>query len=165
MKYSDCPEHEVQIRIAAPPATVWPWVLDIGLPARFSTEFDGAEWVGCTEPSVGAKFVGHNTHPAFGSWETTSFVTGLEPERLFAWAVSDVDRPSSSWRFELTSDGEGTILRQGVRIGPARSGLSFAIDKMPEKEERIVERRIREFQTNMLATVEGIKSLAEADET
>jgi hypothetical protein len=163
VKYSDCPENAVEIRIAAPPAEVWPWILDICLPARFSNEFEGAEWIGCTEPSVGAKFIGRSSHPAFGSWQTTSFVTGLEPERLFAWAVGDVEQPSSSWRFELSPDGDGTVLRQWFRMGPGRSGLSFAIDKMPEKEERIVARRLKEFQVNMLATVEGIKDLVETD--
>jgi hypothetical protein len=46
-------------------------------------------------------------------------------------------------------------------MGPARSGLSLAIDRMPEKEERIVARRLREFEESMRATVEGIKRLAE----
>ena len=47
-------------------------------------------------------------------------------------------------------------------MGPAPSGLSIAIEAMPEKEERIVARRLDEFRANMQATVEGIKELAEA---
>jgi hypothetical protein len=33
---------------------------------------------------------------------------------------------------------------------------------MPEKEERIIARRLAEYETNMRATVDGIKGLAEA---
>jgi hypothetical protein len=40
--------------------------------------------------------------------------------------------------------------------------LSIAITAMPDKEERIVARRLEEFATNMRATLEGIKRLAEA---
>ena len=34
---------------------------------------------------------------------------------------------------------------------------------MPEKEERIIARRLEEFERNMQATLEGIKQLAEAN--
>ena len=47
-------------------------------------------------------------------------------------------------------------------MGPAPSGLTIAITAMPDKEERIVARRLEEYETNMRATVEGIKQLAEA---
>lgn len=57
----------------------------------------------------------------------------------------------------------GTRLRQWVQMGPGRSGLSLAIDRMPDKEQKIVFVRLREFETNMTAALEGIKELAEAD--
>ena len=46
-------------------------------------------------------------------------------------------------------------------MGPAPSGLSIAINAMPDKEERIVARRLEEFEANMRATLDGIKRLAE----
>lgn len=46
-------------------------------------------------------------------------------------------------------------------MGPARSGLSFAIDRMPDKEQKIVFVRMREFEDNMGVTVDAIKKLAE----
>jgi hypothetical protein len=46
-------------------------------------------------------------------------------------------------------------------MGPAPSGLTTAITAMPDKEERIIARRLQEYETNMRATVEGIKQLAE----
>ena len=46
-------------------------------------------------------------------------------------------------------------------MGPARSGLSFAIDRMPDKEQKIVFVRMREFEQNMTLTVQYLKELAE----
>jgi hypothetical protein len=47
-------------------------------------------------------------------------------------------------------------------MGPGWSGLCVAISRMPEKEHKIVARRMEEFRVNMLATLTGIKELAEA---
>ena len=46
-------------------------------------------------------------------------------------------------------------------MGPGSSGTSTAIERMPDKEERIVLRRIREMRLNMQQTVDGIRHLAE----
>jgi hypothetical protein len=35
---------------------------------------------------------------------------------------------------------------------------------MPDKEDRIIARRLAEYETNMRATVEGIKQIAEAQQ-
>lgn len=40
-------------------------------------------------------------------------------------------------------------------------GLSYAIDRMPEKEQKIVFVRLREFERNITATLDAIKDLAE----
>ncbi|MHB8466544.1 MAG: SRPBCC family protein [Acidimicrobiales bacterium] len=162
MKYADCPTVEVDVWIEAPSARVWSIVTDIDTPTRFSSELQEARWLGpATAPTVGARFVGRNQHPAAGEWETTSVVTVLEPGRSFGWAVGDADHPSASWRFDLTEEGTGVRLRQWAQIGPAPSGLTRAITAMPDKEERIVAGRLEEHRTNMRATVEGIKALAE----
>ena len=160
MKYEDGPSTEIDVLIDAPIERVWQLVTDINLPARFSTEFLGARWLD-DSPGIGARFQGRSQHPAMGEWETTSFVNRYEPRRAFGWAVSDPEHPSSSWWFELEQEPEGVRLRQGMRMGPAPSGLTIAITAMPEKEERIIARRLQEYETNMRATVEGIKRLAE----
>jgi hypothetical protein len=46
-------------------------------------------------------------------------------------------------------------------MGPGRSGLSVAIDSMPDKEEKIVFVRLREFETAIERTLATIKRLAE----
>jgi hypothetical protein len=160
VKYADGPTAEVDLLIAAPIEQIWELVTDINLPAEFSTEFLGAQWLD-DGPALGARFVGRSCHAALGEWETTCWVIRYEPLRCFAWAVSDPDVPSSTWWFVLDAEEAGVRLRQGGRMGPARSGLSYAIDAMPDKEERIVARRLEEWERNMGATLEGIKQRVE----
>jgi len=165
VRYPDSPSVEVDIHIEAGPDRVWPLIADINLPARYSSEFQGGRWLdGSTGPSQGARFAGRNRHQAIGEWETTCTVTACEPGRVFSWAVGDPDHPSASWSFELEPDQGGSRLRQRARMGPAPSGLNAAIEAMPDKEERIVARRLAEFRANMVATLEGIKALAEGAE-
>jgi uncharacterized protein YndB with AHSA1/START domain len=160
MRYADGPTVEVDVVVAASVERVWELVSDIDLPARFSAEFVGGTWLD-EGPALGARFLGHNRHPAIGEWETTSFVTRYEPPHAFGWSVSDAANPSASWWFELEPQPGRVRLRQGMRMGPAPSGLNVAIDAMPDKEERIIARRLEEHAANMRATLEGVKALAE----
>lgn len=161
MRYGDSPTVEVELVVNATVERVWQLVSDINIPARFSGEFRGAEWI--DDPGPGARFVGRNEHAALGAWETTSWVTRYEPPTVFEWAVMDPVNPSATWWFILDTTEEGVRVRQGGRMGPAPSGLSIAIAAMPDKEERIVARRLEEWKANMLATLEGIKAIAEVN--
>jgi hypothetical protein len=165
LRYSDCPSTEAEVLIAAPVATVWALVCDIQLPARFSSEFNGGEWLdGASSPAPGARFTGRNHHPAIGNWETTSTICEFQPGQVLGWAVGDPDQPSALWRFTLAADadGTGTRLTQWMQIGPGPSGISAAIEAMPDKESRILHRRLGEHSANMAATLAGIKEVAEA---
>jgi len=163
LRYRDSPTTEAELLIEAPPEDVWTLVSDIRLPARFSSEFQGADWLdGVTAPRLGARFVGRNSHPAIGGWETTCVITAFEPGRLFGYAVGDPENPSSQWRFTLEPQASGTRLTQWMCMGPARSGINIAIDAMPEKEARILRRRLDEHRSNMEATLQGIKEIAES---
>lgn len=160
-RYADCPSVEVSAHVDAGSAFVWALLCDVNLPARFSTEFLGAEWLdGATGPALGARFRGKNRHVAVGEWETVSVVTACEPERVLEWSVGDPGRPAAVWRFEIEPDGAGVVLRQRATMGPGRSGLSAAIEAAPEREEQIVGRRLEEYRTNMAANLEGIQDLA-----
>ena len=46
--------------------------------------------------------------------------------------------------------------------GPGPSGLTRAIERMPDKEQKIVFVRMREFERNVTATLAAIKQLAES---
>jgi hypothetical protein len=163
LRYSDCPTTEVELTVAATPPVVWALVCDIQLPARFSPEFDGAQWLdGASCPALGARFTGHNHHPAIGQWQTTSTICEYEPGHLLGWAVEDPSWPAARWRFILAPDPAGTRLTQWMQIGPGPSGLTPAIEARPDKESRILHGRLAEHHANMTATLAGIKQLAEA---
>jgi uncharacterized protein YndB with AHSA1/START domain len=165
-RYADKPTAEVSTWIAAPPDRVWTLVADIELMPRLSVELQSVEWLdGRSGPALGARFVGRSKHDALGEWATTSHIVEYDPSRVLAWAVEDPQHPTAIWRFTLEPKDGGTLLGQWMQMGPARSGLSFAIDRMPEKEQKIVFVRMREFEAGMAATVEAIKDLAESAQT
>ena len=162
-RYADKPTVEVRIWIDASPARVWELVSDIGLMPAMSPELQSAVWLdGATGPAMGARFAGRSRHEALGEWQATSQVVDFEPERVFGWAVGEPAHPAAHWRFRLESKDGGTELSEWVQLGPGRSGLSLAIERMPDKEEKIVFVRMREFERNMTGTLERIKTLAEA---
>jgi hypothetical protein len=110
---------------------------------------------------VGARFRGSNFHEARGSWQTESTISEFEPERAFGWAVGDPAKPAARWRFTLEPAGSMTLITQWMQMGPGESGISELIEQLPDKEHRIIRRRLAEHQANMAATLAGIKSLAE----
>jgi len=162
MKYADGPVVEGSVHVAAPPERVWELVSDIHLVASLSSEVQSVEWLDGTErAALGCAFRGHSRHPAAGEWTTTSRIVCCDAPRAFGWDVEDPDNPTASWRFELTPRDGGTEVRQWARMGPGRSNLNRAIDAMPEKEERIVAGRLREWQAGIDANLAAIKERAE----
>ncbi len=162
LRYRDGPSTEVDIYVEAEPSEVWAVVSDISLPARFSSEFRGAQYLdGATKPAQGVRFTGRNWHQAVGEWQTECTIVDFDPARLFGYVVDGPDAPSSYWAFSLSPEGSGTRLVQRMRMGPGRSYINVAIDAMPEKESRILHRRLGEHRTNMEANLRGIKDLVE----
>lgn len=155
-RYADCPTVEVETHVDAPPDRVWAVVSDVELMPSMSGELQRIEWEhGSGE--AGSRFVGHNRHPAIGEWSAPASVIECDPPRVFAWAVGDTAHPAASWRFTLEPEGDGTRLREWMQMGPGRSGLSAAIDAMPDREQKIVYGRLKEFEANMTATLAAIK--------
>ncbi|MET9131966.1 SRPBCC family protein [Streptomyces antibioticus] len=162
--YADTPTVSAEAYIDAPPQRLWGYVSDIHLMPRLSTELRQVEWLdGATGPRPGNRFLGRSTHPALGDWETVSTVVDCEEPHRFAWAVGEPDHPTSVWRFTLRPEGSGTLLEQWAQMGPDRSGLSAAIDAMPDKEQKIVFVRLREFEAGMKANLAAVKALAERE--
>ncbi len=163
--YADTPTVAVETYIEAPPERVWALVSDIALMPELSTELQAVEWLdGVSGPAVGHRFLGRNRHEALGTWETTSTIVECDEPRRFAWAVGEPGHPWSVWRFTLRPEGTGTVLEQWTQMGPARSGLSLAIDAMPDKEQKIVFVRLREFETGFTSNLAAIRARAEAAE-
>jgi uncharacterized protein YndB with AHSA1/START domain len=169
MRYADGPTAEATVHIAAPPETVWRFVSDIHFLASLSQEVQAVEWVegeptpGTDPPALGCRFLGHNHHPAAGEWTTPNHIVSCDPPRAFGWDTGHAESPAASWRFELTPRAGGTDLRQWVRMGPGWSNLVRLIESMPEKEERIVERRMSEFRAGLESNVAAIKQIAEKE--
>jgi uncharacterized protein YndB with AHSA1/START domain len=160
-RYADQPEVEVSTWVAAPPERVWPLVSDVGAMPATSAELQAVDWLeGSGGP--GARFVGHNRHPSLGEWSATATVVTCDPPAEFAWEVDGDGGPAARWSFRLADDDGGTRVHQHVRLGPGRSGLSHAIDRMPDKEQKIVFVRLREFEAAMTATLAAIREAAEA---
>ena len=163
MRFADRPEATSEVRIDAPPAAVWDICTDLPRMGEWSPENLGGAWLdGAAGPAVGARLRGRNRHPAVGEWETVSVVVECEPPRRFAWAVGDPEIPAAIWSFDLEPDGTGTRLRQRAVMGPGPSGTTAAIETMPDKEERIISRRVHEWEAGMGAVLAAIKAEAEA---
>jgi len=162
-RFADQPEVEVAADIEAPAEVVWSLVTDINLPARFQDEFRGAKWLD-PRPGVGARFLGHNERRG-RTWETTSWVLAYEPLREFGWAVSDPDNPGATWTFRLKPTPQGTRLIYHRRLGPGPSGITDFIERHPEREEEAIANRDAEHRVHMQAVVDGIKQLAERDDS
>jgi uncharacterized protein YndB with AHSA1/START domain len=160
--YADTPTVAAEIYVEAPPERVWRLVSDIFLMPGLSAELQRVEWLdGAAGPALGRRFTGRSANPALGEWETVSTIVACDEPRCFAWAVGDPDHPSTTWRFTLRPDGPGTVLVQWAQLGPARSGLSLAIDAMPDKEAKIVFVRLREMEAGLTGNLAAIKKLAE----
>ncbi len=160
--YADCPSVAAEIYIEAPPERVWPLVSDIYLMPQLSAELQEVAWLdGATGPAAGRRFAGRNANTYRGTWETVSTVIECDEPRRFAWAVGDPGHPMATWRFTLRPEGAGTVLEQWARMGPARSGLSIAIDAMPDKEQKIVFVRLREWEAALRHNLAVIKERAE----
>jgi hypothetical protein len=80
---------------------------------------------------------------------------------VFAWAVGDPGQPAAIWRFRLEPMDCGTEMSEWVQLGPGRSGLSVAIDRMPDKQKKIVFVRMREVERDITVTLAHIKKMAE----
>ncbi|MGH3541161.1 MAG: SRPBCC family protein [Mycobacterium sp.] len=163
MRYRDQPIIEVTQRVRCDTRTAWELVTDIGLPAHCSSELRAAEWLDDAKAvEVGARFRGRNAHQALGEWATVCEVVEVEDERRWVYNVLGPEGVSATWAFEVEPVSDGVLVRQWARMGPGPSGLSPAIAAQPEMEARIVARRLSEWQQNMHANLDWIRSQAES---
>lgn len=161
MRYADQPTVEVEARIAADPEAIWALVTDIHLPERFSPELQRVEWVEGDGVAVGNRFAGHNANEHLGEWTTECTVVEVEPGRRWVWEVRSGDQRMATWGFEVDPGRDAVTVRQWARMGPDRSGLNQAIDAMPDKEGRIVARRMSQWREAMAANLAGLAALVE----
>ena len=158
MRYRDQPTIEVTQLVDCDVPTAWSYVTDITLPARCSAELQSVEWLdGADRVDVGARFRGRNRNDAIGNWETVCEVVEVEPQRRWVWNVLGNGGAVATWGFEVEPASTGALIRQWARMGPAPSGLSAPIAAQPDKEARIVARRLGDWQRNLAANLEWIR--------
>ena len=163
MRYRDQPTIEVTQRVRCDVPTAWALVTDIELPVHCSTELQGVDWLdGATGVAVGARFQGRSKHEAFGDWATICEVVEVEDQRRWVYDVVGPNGISATWAFEVEPASDGVLVRQWGRMGPGPSGLTPAIVAQPGKEARIISRRLAEWQNNMRANLEWVRSQAES---
>jgi hypothetical protein len=162
---------QVTLDIHATSEKIWNVISDINMPAKFSDEFLGAQWLdGLDGPVLHARFTGKNAKPPMGEWETLSVVTALEQGTTFEWSVFDavgtfsdipVDKqqPIAIWRFDIQQRDEGCLLFYTATLGLGDSGLSRVLRLKPENRPEILARRMQAWRTNMEATLAGIQSI------
>ncbi len=160
-RYADKPEIAVSVDVSAPTAVVWDLVTDINLPARFSEEFQGGDWLDGDGPALGARFVRRNERKG-ARWETTCTVVDFVDQRRFGYSVENIDDPAATWRFEIEPTAEGCKLTMWAQMGPGPSGVRGYIRRHPDREEQIVADRLEEWRRNMEATLAGVRALAES---
>lgn len=163
VRYHDQPTIEVTQRVSCDVGRAWELVTDITLPAQCSAELQAVDWLdGADGVAVGARFTGRNRHQAFGDWETLCEVVEVEEQRRWVWNVIGPDGVGATWGFEVEPTSDGTLIRQWGRMGPGPSGLTAAILAQPDKEARIVARRLSEWQANMQANLDWIRAQVES---
>ena len=149
---------EVEIAVAADVAKVWSFVSDINVPAQFSREFKGAEWL--DTPGLGGTFRGDNAVGDY-KWSTTAVVTDFIENKSFTWTVGSLEEPVAVWGFTLSGRDGDVLLKMHATMGPAMSPPRASAAKDPENAEMIISNGLQQWSKNMTDTVEGIKSLSE----
>lgn len=114
---------------------------------------------GATGVEVGNRFQGRNRNDALGEWATECVVVEVETGRRWTWDVHSSPGVMATWGFELDPGRDAVTVRQWARMGPAPSGLTIAIDAMPDKEGRIISRRLADWRQNMAANLDGLRTL------
>ena len=160
--YADKPTVAVQAYIEAPPERVWALVSDIHLMPELSSELQEVAWLDeAGGPGAGRRFLGRNAHPALGRWEFDQHDRGVRRAPAVRVGGGRPGAPVGGVAVHLAAGGTGTVLEQQAQLGPGPSGLSLAIEAMPDKEQKIVFVRLREFETGLKSNLAAIKERAE----
>ena len=150
LRVADQPSTSVTRLVGRPAEEIWALISDIEFPAAHSREFLGAEWLdGASGPAVGARFLGRNRNEHVGEWHTTSTIVECEAPHRLTWAVGDPELPLAWWGFTLEEGPGGTTVTQTYRIGLGRSGLTAALERMPDREHDIIARRFADQRVDM----------------
>lgn len=150
------PADSVSLRIEASPEALYELVSDPATMGELSPECTGGHWLdGATGPAVGARFKGTNKR-GFVRWSTKSTVITAEPGRAYAFEVGD---SGTRWSYTFEPDGTGTVVTESRAASKPYPFIAKAFTTVALGG---VERHTQELRDGMAATLERLKSLAEA---
>lgn len=160
-RIQDGPGVVAEIDTDARPRQVWEVISDINMPAKFSDEFAGAEWLSDDEIAAGAIFRGRSAISDGREWETNCIVTEWVERETFEWRTTDPENPGAIWRFDLAEQGAGSRLRFSMIIGKENNSTAPRAMADPSLENQILFERRLIHKANMQRVLEGVKALVD----
>lgn len=160
-RIQDGPGVVAEIDTDARPRQVWEVISDINMPAKFSDEFAGAEWLSDDEIAAGAIFRGRSATSDGREWETNCIVTEWVERETFEWRTTDPENPGAIWRFDLAEQGTGSRLRFSLVIGKENNSTAPRAMADPSLENQILFERRLIHKANMQRVLEGVKALVD----
>ncbi len=146
----------VSVHIDAPAETVWEVLSHLERMGEWSPECYRVRWEdGPTSPLVpGARFRGWNR---FGwmRWSVACQVKSAVPARELSFATLVREREMTTWSYHIRPVGQGVDLVESFQVHWLPPSARIA-------EDYLMRDRNRRRQQAMLATLENIKRLAEA---
>lgn len=152
---SDLVSGSATIVVSRPADVVFDAIADVTRMGEWSPENTGGRWVdGATGPGVGVRFTGDNEAKlgpvTLKRWTTTSEITAYEPGAVFEFVTED----HTTWRYELTAEGDATRVTESVSHPPYEGWQKFAYETVARRSSAIV--------TSMQRTLEQLKAALEA---
>ena len=160
-RIQDGPGVVAEIDTDARTRQVWEVISDINMPAKFSDEFAGAEWLSDDEIAAGAIFRGRSAISDGREWETNCIVTEWVERETFEWRTTDPENPGAIWRFDLAEQGTGSRLRFSMVIGKENNSTAPRAMADPSLENQILFERRLIHKANMQRVLEGVKALVD----
>ncbi|MEO9140259.1 MAG: SRPBCC family protein [Jatrophihabitans sp.] len=149
-------EHRGSVVIAAPPRAVYDLVSDVTRTGEWSPICRSCAWNEDGGPRVGATFTGHNEDSG-RTWDTTCTVEAAEPGRTFSWVVGE---GWVRWGYDLTAVDEGTELTEWWEFTEA--GRTMFAENFGDRAQAQIDNRVERAHSGIAATLESIKSIAQA---
>jgi uncharacterized protein YndB with AHSA1/START domain len=152
------PTTELAIDIDAPPDDVWRVATDITRIPEWSPVCHRCEWTdGAQEPSVGARFRGHNKLNG-ARWSRDCVVTAAVPGEVFAFSTSFKGQESTRWRYRFEPTGSGTRVSEAYQVVMVPRWVR-AMRRLPGASAKTE----RDTQQNIETSLDRLKGIVERE--
>ena len=158
----DLDHDSVSLHMRAHPDRIYALVADVTRTPEFSPELIECRWLdGATGPAVGARFKARNKVPNRPAFSNKPVVTITEPGRTFAFSRTELFGGTVEWRYEFTSQGDGTLVTESYRVIKPVSRIGwFIIGTLFARKDRRADLR-----AGMEQTLERLRQVAERQST